>query len=130
MYNEYQIGNGIDPSGGYNLFRKPIFMKKVWIIVVVIIIGIGGFLGWDWYDNTRRQRLEPSITLYYWTDAQGNKHFTDTPPPKGARDIHQEKGYKHIKPPLIMTIKNKAVELYKKTKEKFLGKRKSKRIEK
>jgi len=94
-------------------------MRKALIIIIIIIIGTGGFLGWDWYDKTRRQKLEPSITLYYWTDAKGGKHFSDVPPPKSARNVYQEKGYKHIKPPLILTLKNAAVEFYKEIAKKL-----------
>jgi hypothetical protein len=91
------------------------------------MMGTGGYLGWDWYDKTKKQKLEPSITLYYWTDAKGNKHFSDIPPPENARNVYKDKGYKHIKPPLIVTIKNKAVEYYKKTKKKLLSPRKTKK---
>jgi hypothetical protein len=94
-------------------------VRKALIVIIIIIMGTGGYLGWDWYDKTQNQKLEPSITLYYWTDAAGNKYFSDTAPPKDARNVHKEKGYKHIKPPLIVTIKNKAVEYYKKTKKKL-----------
>jgi hypothetical protein len=94
-------------------------MRKALIIIIIIIMGAGGYLGWDWYDKTQNQKLEPSITLYYWTDAAGNKYFSDTPPPQNARNVHKEKGYKHIKRPLIVTIKNIAVEYYKKTTKKL-----------
>ena len=94
-------------------------MRKAIIVILIIVIGAGGYLGWDWYDKTRNQKLEPSITLYYWTDAEGNKYFSDTPPPQNATNVYKEKGYKHIKPPLIVTIKNKAVEFYKETRKKL-----------
>lgn len=94
-------------------------MRKALIVIIIIIIGAGGYLGWDWYDKTNNQKLEPSITLYYWTDAAGKKHFSDTPPPETARNVYEEKGYKHIKPPLIVAIKNKTVEYYKKIKKKL-----------
>ena len=102
-------------------------MRKALIIIIIIIMGAGGYLGWDWYDKTKNLKLEPSITLYYWTDAAGNKYLSDTPPPQDARNVHKEKGYKHIKPPLIVTIKNKAVEYYKKTKEKLFKPGKTKK---
>jgi hypothetical protein len=94
-------------------------MRKAVIIIIVIIIGAGGYLGWDWYAKNKKQQLEPSIALYYWTDAKGNKYFSDAPPPKNARNVIKEKGYKHIEPPLIVTIKNKALEFYKKIKKKL-----------
>ena len=96
-------------------------MQKALIIIIVVIVAIGGYLGWDWYDKTRKQALEPSIVLYYWTDVNGNKHFSDSPPPEGARNIYTEKGYKHIKPPLVVLIKNKSVEFYQKVKKKLFG---------
>ena len=94
-------------------------MRKAVIIIIIIIIGTGGFLGWDWYDKTKEQKLEPSITLYYWTDTEGNKHISDVPPPKDARNVYRDKGFKYIKPPLIVTIKNKVVEFYKETHKKL-----------
>ena len=33
-------------------------MRKAIIIVLIIVIGTGGYLGWDWYDKTRKQKLE------------------------------------------------------------------------
>ena len=96
-------------------------MRKALIVIIIITIGAGGYLGWDWYDKTRNQKLEPSITLYYWTDAAGNKYFSDTPPPQNARNVHKEKGYKYIKQPLIVIIRNKVVEYYMKTKEKLFN---------
>jgi hypothetical protein len=102
-------------------------MRKAIIIVIVIIIGTGGFLGWDWYDKTQKQELEPSMTLYYWTDAEGNKHISDVAPPQSARNVYKDKGYKYIRPPLIVTIKNKVVEIYKETRKKLFKPKKTKK---
>ncbi len=102
-------------------------MRKALIVILILIIGTGGFLGWDWYAKTTKQELEPSITLYYWTDAKGNKHFSDTPPPEGAKDMYTDKGYKHIKPPLVVLIKNKAIEFYKETKKKLFKTKKKRK---
>ena len=102
-------------------------MRKALIVILILIIGTGGYLGWDWYDKTTKQELEPSITLYYWTDAKGNKHFSDTPPPEGAKDMYTDKGYKHIKPPLVVLIKNKAIEFYKETKKKLFKTKKKRK---
>ncbi|MGD2187925.1 MAG: DUF4124 domain-containing protein [Desulfobacterales bacterium] len=102
-------------------------MHKALIVVLILILGVGGFLGWDWYAKTKKQALEPGITLYYWTDAEGNKHFSDSPPPEGAKNIYEEKGYKHIKPPLVVLIKNKGVEFFKKMKKKLFSPKKTKK---
>ena len=99
-------------------------MRKAITIIIIIMIGIGGYLGWDWYAKTKKQQLEPSITLYYWTDAKGGKHFSDSPPPADAKNIQTEKGYKHINPPLVVMIKNKAVEFYKATRDKLFKRKK------
>jgi hypothetical protein len=99
-------------------------MKKVVIVIIVLIFGLGGYLGWDWYDKTKRQRLEPSVTLYYWTDAKGGKHISDVPPPKGSRNVRTEKGWRHIRTPLIVSIKNKAANIYRKAKKRLFKSRK------
>jgi Domain of unknown function (DUF4124) len=95
-------------------------MRKALIVIMVLAVGAGGYLGWDWYAKTHRQALEPSITLYYWTDAKGNKHFSDSPPPADARNIYTEKGYRHIQPPVVVVIKNKAIEFYKTARDKLV----------
>ena len=101
-------------------------MKKVLIVSLIIIVGIGGYLGWDWYNKMEMQKLEPSVTLYYWTDAKGNKHFSDSPPPTDASNIYTQKGYKYINPPLIVVIKDKVVEYYKKAKDTLFKPKKTK----
>ncbi len=102
-------------------------MRKALIVIIIIIMGTGAYLGWDWHVKTQKQKLEPSITLYYWTDSNGNKHVSDNPPPKTAGNVTTEKGYRHIKAPLIVTIRQKAVELFKKTKEKIFKPSKTKK---
>jgi hypothetical protein len=102
-------------------------MRKTLIVVIIVILGIGGYLGWDWYDKTHRRQLEPSITLYYWTDANGEKHISDRPPPQNARNVYTDKGYKHIRTPFIVTIKNKARDFYKKARKKIFKPKKAKK---
>jgi hypothetical protein len=99
-------------------------MRKALIVIIVLVVGAGGYLGWDWYAKTKKLQLEPSITLYYWTDAKGGKHFSDSPPPADAKNIQTEKGYKHIKPPLVVLIKNKAIEFFKAARDKLVKTRK------
>ena len=102
-------------------------MRKALIVIIIIIIAAGGYLGWDWYDKTHKQKFEPSITLYYWTDADGNKHISDVTPPQNAKNVYQDKGYKYIRPPLIVTIKNKVVEFYKEIRRKLFKPKKTKK---
>ncbi len=105
-------------------------MKKSLAVVLTITLGFGGFLYYDWHTKTRKQAAEPSVPQYSWTDAQGSRHFTDSPPPRGATDIQETRGYKYIEPPLIDTIKNKVVDYYGKIKEKLFKPKKKKRRKK
>ena len=98
-------------------------MKKVVIIVIILVCGAAGYLYYDWHIHTKKMAAEPSITLYSWTDEEGAKHFTDTPPPTGARDIETSKGYKYVKPPLVVQIKAKTIEFYKWIKKKIFKKK-------
>ena len=103
-------------------------MKKALIAILLIALGFGGFLYYDWHTKTRQLAAEPSILQYSWTDSKGVRHFTDSPPPADATDIKETRGYKYIDPPLVVTIKNKIVEYYGKIKEKiFKPKKKKKR---
>ena len=103
-------------------------MKKALVAILILALGLSGFLYYDWHTKTKKQAAEPSIPQYSWTDSQGVRHFTDSPPPAGATDIKETRGYTYIDPPLVLTIKNKAIEYYEKIKEKlFKTKKKKKR---
>ncbi len=103
-------------------------MKKALVIILAIVLGFSGFLYYDWHTKTKKQTAEPSIPQYSWTDAQGVRHFTDSPPPKGATSIKETKGYRYIDPPLVATIGNKAADYYGRIKEKlFKPKKKEKK---
>ena len=103
-------------------------MKKALIVIIILILGCGDYLFYDWHTKTNQRAAEPSVPQYSWTDAQGTRHYTDRPPPKGATNIRETKGYKYIEQPLVYTIKDKVVEYYKKIKEKlFKGKKKKRR---
>lgn len=39
--------------------------------------------------------LNAIADVYSWTDEDGNKHFSDEPPAKGARDVRKEKFEPH-----------------------------------
>ena len=71
-------------------------MKKALIVIAVLIVGCGGYLYYDWHTKTNKRAAEPSVPQYSWTDAQGVRHFTDRPPPKGATNIRETRGYKYV----------------------------------
>ena len=97
--------------------------KKALIISMVAWVGIAGFLYHDWHDKTKKMAAEPSITLYSWTDEDGNKHFTDTQPPQGAKYVEEVKGNEYIEPPLIVKIKDKISDFFKWVKGKLFKKK-------
>ena len=102
-------------------------MKRALVVIIVIILGCCGYLYYDWHTKTKKQAAEPSIPQYSWTDTRGIRHFTDSTPPKGATNVKKTKGYKHIDPPLVVTIKNKVVEYYGQINEKLFKPKKKKR---
>jgi hypothetical protein len=91
-------------------------MKKIFIFIIIFIATAAGYLYYDWNTKTKRAALEPSKTLYSWTDEKGVKHYTDKEPPRGAKDIEKTTGFKYVKPPLVTTIRRGAVNLYRRSK--------------
>ena len=87
-------------------------MKKGLIIAFIIILGSAGFLAYDWHVKTSIQADDQRVTLYSWTDEQGAKHYTDTQPPDGAKNVEQSKGYKYVQPPLVIKMEDKMIEMY------------------
>ena len=102
-------------------------MKKALIVIIIILVASGGFLFYDWHVKTKKMAAEPSMTLYSWTDENGEKHFTDTQPPRGAKNVEEFKGYEHVKPPLITKIRDKSVDFFKWIKDKLFKKKKDKK---
>ena len=102
-------------------------MNKILIAILVLILGGIGFLYYDWHVKTKKQAAGFSITLYSWTDESGARHFTDTPPPKSAKNIEKRKGYEYIEPPLAVKIKDKTVKLYGWIKKKIIKRKDQKK---
>jgi len=98
-------------------------MKKVVIILLVLICSAVGLLAYDWHVKTTIQEDDQRVTLYSWTDDKGAKHYTDTQPPNGAKNIEESKGYEYADQPLVAKIKNKTIKGYKWFKEKLFKKK-------
>jgi hypothetical protein len=92
-------------------------MKKIVLLLLVSLLAAGGFLYYDWHVKTKRAATQPPIQLYEWTDQQGVRHFTDTPPSKGAKEVKVTLGRKYISPPLIFLIEAKTKAYYYRIKE-------------
>ena len=101
-------------------------MKKALVVILILVLGFSGFLYYDWQAKTKQQAAEPSLPQYSWTDSQGVRHFTDSEPPAGATDINETRGYHYIDPPLVVIIKDKAVEYFGKIKGKLFKPKKKK----
>ena len=91
-------------------------MKKVLVFIIIFIAAAAGYLYYDWNIKTKKAALEPSKTLYSWTDEKGVKHFTDKEPPRSAKNIEKTKGFKYVKPPLVNQMKNSVANLYRRVK--------------
>jgi len=102
-------------------------MKKALIVFLLLVLGGAGFLGYDWYSKTQQQEPQERMPLYSWTDEKGTTHFSDSAPPRGATNIKSTKGYKHVRPPFIFTIKEKAVQTYNTVKKKLFKPKKEKK---
>ena len=101
-------------------------MKKTLIIALIIILGAVGYLAYDWYVKTTIYEDDQRVTLYSWTDEKGARHYTNTQPPDGARNVEERKGFKYADQPLAVKLKNKAVDGYKWVKEKLFKKKEGK----
>lgn len=102
-------------------------MKKAVIIIMIISGAVASFLFFDWHVKTKKMAAAPSITLYSWTDGNGQKHFTDTQPPRGAKNVEEFKGYEHVEPPLITKIRDKTADFFKWIKDKLFKKQKDRK---
>ncbi len=98
-------------------------MKKILISIITLTIGTTGFLAYDWHKKTTILKDDQRVTLYSWTDEEGNKHFTDTQPPDDARNVEEHRGYQYVDQPLVVKIKDKTMDAYRWTKEKLFKKK-------
>ena len=98
-------------------------MKKTLIIALVIILGGAGYLVYDWHIKTTIYEDDQRVTLYSWTDEKGARHYTNTQPPDGARNVEESKGFKYTDQPLAVKLKNKIVDGYKWINQKLFKKK-------
>ena len=98
-------------------------MKKALIIALIIILGAVGYLAYDWHVKTSIYEDGRRVTLYSWTDEKGARHYTNTQPPDGARNVEESKGFKYTDQPLAVKLKKKIVDGYKWVKQKLLKKK-------
>lgn len=88
--------------------------RRVLLIIVGIFLAAAGYLGYDYYMWAKYLEPDPDVSLYGWTDTRGVRHYTDTAPPAGARDVQVTPGYKHRRLPWVMKAKEKIIHIYRK----------------
>jgi nitrogen fixation-related uncharacterized protein len=98
-------------------------MKKALIIALIIILSAVGYLAYDWHVKTSIYEDDRRVTLYSWTDEKGARHYTNTQPPDGARNVEESKGFKYTDQPLAVKLKDKIVDGYKWVNQKLFKKK-------
>lgn len=93
------------------------------MIALIAILGAVGFLAYDWQVKTTTYEDDQRVALYSWTDENGARHYTNTQPPDGARNVEESKGFKYTDQPLAVKLKNKIVDGYKWIKGKLFKKK-------
>jgi hypothetical protein len=94
--------------------ERVIMRRKFLFVIVALIVLIIGYLGYDYYLWSKYLEPDPSVSLYGWTDAEGVRHFTNRPPPQGARDIQVTEGFKHRGLPLVLKAEERIVRIFRK----------------
>ena len=102
-------------------------MKKALIITLILILGATGYLAYDRYIKTTIYEDDQRVTLYSWTDEKGARHYTNTQPPHGARNVEKRKGFDYTDQPLVIKLKERTIEGYKWVKEKLFNSRNMKK---
>jgi hypothetical protein len=113
-----------------HLFGPDGFMKKGLIIAFTFILGAVGYLAYDWHAKTKILEDDQRVTLYSWIDEKGARHYTDTQPPDGSRNVEEYRGYEYSDRPLVIKLKDKVVDGYKGLNEKLFRKKNRKKDKK
>ncbi len=92
-------------------------MKNVLIALLIAVAGLGGYLAYDWISVADKRANAPIVNIYSWKDADGLVHFSDKTPPSDAREIQKTRGQAYIAPPLIVRVKERAMEWFDKAKK-------------
>jgi len=82
-------------------------MRRFFALLAAILTAGGVFLAHDWYAKTHREGPDRYTTLYAWTDAQGQEHFSDREPPAGTPDVRRILVLKPLEQPLALVLQNR-----------------------
>jgi hypothetical protein len=88
--------------------------KIVKSVGALLLLAAIGFFCYDWYYISNLRENPKTELMYSWTDANGEKHFTNTYPLVGAKDIAEKEGVAYVRPTMATLVKNEAMEIFKK----------------
>jgi hypothetical protein len=94
-------------------------MKKLYLFMVLAVLTGAGYLTYDWHTAIRDRKQPPKVVFYAWTDAEGVRHFTDTAPPAGARNVEKGTGVAPPREPLVFRMKRAVVDAWNGLRSKF-----------
>ena len=94
-------------------------MKKLYLLLALAVLAGAGYLAYDWHTVIQDQKRSPKVTHYTWSDEKGVRHFTDVPPPVGARNVEKSTGVAQPRKPLVVRMKDAAVDAYRAIRSKF-----------
>jgi hypothetical protein len=92
-------------------------MKKLYLFLALAVLA--GYLAYDWHTAIQARKQPSQVTLYTWSDEKGGRHFTDTPPPAGARNVEKSTGVAQPREPLVVRMKDAVVDAYRGIRSKF-----------
>jgi hypothetical protein len=94
-------------------------MKKFYLFLALAVLAGAGYLAYDWHTAIQAQKQPPKVTLYTWSDEKGVRHFTDAPPPVGARNVEKSTGVEQPRKPLVVRMKDAVVDAFRGIRSKF-----------
>jgi hypothetical protein len=92
-------------------------MKKLYLFLALAVLA--GYLAYDWHAAIQSRKQPPQVTLYTWSDEKGVRHFTDAPPPAGARNVEKNTGVAQPREPLVVRMKDAVVDAFHGIRSKF-----------
>jgi hypothetical protein len=94
-------------------------MKKLHLFLALAVLAGAGYLAYDWHTVIQARKQPPKVTFYAWSDEKGVRHFTEAPPPAGARNVEKSTGVAQPREPLVVRMKDAVVDAYRGIRSKF-----------
>jgi len=85
-------------------------MRKFYLFIALAVLAGAGYLAYDWHAAIQAQKQPPKVVFYTWSDEKGVRHFTDAPPPVGARNVEKGKAIAQPREPLVVRMMDAVVD--------------------